>query len=315
MRSASACAPLRPLLPKKPTCTQAVFRPSWQNSQVPSEWANGMITRSPRLTVETSAPTSSPTPMASWPIDWPLSDGAMSAYGQRSEPQMQALVTRTMASVGSTMAGSGTSSTRTSPAAYMIVARMTTTVDRRNRAGVGLSTPPSARQAAERRLRRRALVGRGKQERQPGISSELRRLEHQIEQTDHVMVEQVASRGREPHVGLRPDRAKVRAALEHLVDEGGRPLVVRIPSGFGAQDPRCVVGDGVPIVEELLGAVVEKDVAHVVGRAGRTVEDVRIDGAPKRVGGQIVPATVAHQGQTTGERVKRALHARANHPG
>src|SRR5215216_2169237 len=37
---------------------------------------------------------------------------------------MQALVMRTIASVGSTMEGSGTSSTRTSPAAYMSVARM-----------------------------------------------------------------------------------------------------------------------------------------------------------------------------------------------
>src|SRR5919202_232646 len=37
---------------------------------------------------------------------------------------MQALVTRTMASVGSTREGSGTCSTRTSPAAYIRVARM-----------------------------------------------------------------------------------------------------------------------------------------------------------------------------------------------
>src|SRR4051794_24329453 len=37
---------------------------------------------------------------------------------------MQALVMRMIASVGSTMEGSGTSSTRTSPAAYISVARM-----------------------------------------------------------------------------------------------------------------------------------------------------------------------------------------------
>jgi hypothetical protein len=40
---------------------------------------------------------------------------------------MQARVTRTMASVGSTMEGSGTSSMRTSPAANMTVARMAST--------------------------------------------------------------------------------------------------------------------------------------------------------------------------------------------
>ena len=38
---------------------------------------------------------------------------------------MQALVTRMIASVGSTMEGSGTFSTRTSPALYISVARMT----------------------------------------------------------------------------------------------------------------------------------------------------------------------------------------------
>src|SRR4051794_20180507 len=123
-RSASACAPFIPLLPKKPTCTQAVCSPSWQNAQVPSEKANGMTTTSPRLIVRTSAPTSSTTPIASWPIDCPASDGSMEAYGHRSLPQMQALVTRTSASVGSAIVASGTSSTRTSPAEYMIVARI-----------------------------------------------------------------------------------------------------------------------------------------------------------------------------------------------
>jgi hypothetical protein len=39
-------------------------------------------------------------------------------------PQMQALVTRRIASVGSTMDGSGTFSIRTSPALYITVARM-----------------------------------------------------------------------------------------------------------------------------------------------------------------------------------------------
>jgi hypothetical protein len=44
--------------------------------------------------------------------------------GQRSLPQMQAWVTATIASVGSTRRASGTLSTRTSPAPYMTVARM-----------------------------------------------------------------------------------------------------------------------------------------------------------------------------------------------
>ena len=47
-----------------------------------------------------------------------------SLYGHRSLPQMQARVTRITASVGSTMAASGTFSIRTSWALYMTVARI-----------------------------------------------------------------------------------------------------------------------------------------------------------------------------------------------
>ena len=52
--------------------------------------------------------------------------GAIDWYGQRSLPQMQARVTLTRASVGSISRASGTVSTRTSPAPYMTVARMST---------------------------------------------------------------------------------------------------------------------------------------------------------------------------------------------
>src|SRR5918997_5280729 len=124
MRSASAWAPFRPLSPKKPTCTHAVGSPSWQNVQVPSEDANGITTTSPFLTLLPFDPTSSTTPMASWPIDYPASECSIDAYGHRSLPQIQARVTRMIASVGSTIAGSATSWTRTSPAAYMMVALM-----------------------------------------------------------------------------------------------------------------------------------------------------------------------------------------------
>ena len=72
----------------------------------------------------TSAPTSSTTPIASWPIWRPVSPGFIDLYGQRSLPQIAARVTRTTASVGWTISGSGTFSTRTSPAACMTVARI-----------------------------------------------------------------------------------------------------------------------------------------------------------------------------------------------
>src|SRR4051812_8220226 len=54
----------------------------------------------------------------------PVSLLGISLYGHRSLPQMQARTTRRIASVGSTIDGSGTFWTRTSPAPYMIVARI-----------------------------------------------------------------------------------------------------------------------------------------------------------------------------------------------
>src|SRR2546423_1290955 len=50
MRSASACAPFMPLLPKKPTCTQAVLSPSWQKSDVlaPGSDLTRVVRRLPR---------------------------------------------------------------------------------------------------------------------------------------------------------------------------------------------------------------------------------------------------------------------------
>jgi hypothetical protein len=47
---------------------QAVVMPFWQFGQLPSLNANGEMTKSPFRSVVTSAPTSSTTPMNSWPI-------------------------------------------------------------------------------------------------------------------------------------------------------------------------------------------------------------------------------------------------------
>ncbi len=82
------------------------------------------MTKSPFFNVDTSRPVSSTTPTNSWPIGEPPGVAGMLWYGCRSEPQTHALTTRTIASVGCCSAGSGTVSTRTSPAQYMMVARM-----------------------------------------------------------------------------------------------------------------------------------------------------------------------------------------------
>src|SRR6476659_9503403 len=54
----------------------------------------------------------------------PVSLGSIALYGHRSLPQMPACSTATTASVSSSSLGSGTSSTRTSKAPYMTVARI-----------------------------------------------------------------------------------------------------------------------------------------------------------------------------------------------
>src|SRR4051812_46050256 len=61
--------------------------------------------------------------MNSWPIGVPWSAAGIEWYGCRSLPQTQVRTTRTTASVGASIVGSGSCSTRTSPAPYMTVAR------------------------------------------------------------------------------------------------------------------------------------------------------------------------------------------------
>src|SRR5712691_1823878 len=129
-RTASACAPATSTVPKNPPWMHDVCSPSWQKTQVPSEYANGMTTTSPTFMVRTSAPTASTTPIASCPMWRPVSLCSIVLYGQRSLPQMEARLTAMSASVCSTRRASGTVSTRTSPAPYMTVARMSA-LDRR----------------------------------------------------------------------------------------------------------------------------------------------------------------------------------------
>src|SRR5205823_6411964 len=75
----------------------------------------GTITRSPTFRFLTSGPSSTTSPMNSWPRMSPCSRLGMKAlYRCRSEPQIAVLVTRMMASCGLMIEGSGTFCTRTS---------------------------------------------------------------------------------------------------------------------------------------------------------------------------------------------------------
>ena len=79
-------------------------------------------TRSPAATPRTSGPDLLDVPMNSWPRRDPAGNPKASPALKmcRSEPQMPAIVTRTIASVGSSIAGSCTSSTRTSCAPWKV---------------------------------------------------------------------------------------------------------------------------------------------------------------------------------------------------
>src|SRR5215468_4420897 len=93
------------------------------HSHWPHEIEKGATTRSPRLTRVTAGPTSSTMPMNSWPSTTPLgSPGTRPWYWCRSEPQTALVVMRTTTSVGSTIFGSATDSTRTSPVPCSVIA-------------------------------------------------------------------------------------------------------------------------------------------------------------------------------------------------
>jgi hypothetical protein len=83
---------------------------------VPQAIVDGITTRSPGFRLRTYAPTSSTTPTPSWPRIVPGSiPGTVPRTKCRSVPQIALAVSRTTASWGSSMAGSGTSSSPMSP--------------------------------------------------------------------------------------------------------------------------------------------------------------------------------------------------------
>ncbi len=99
--------------------------PSRHITQWPQEMLNGTTTRSPGLICVTAEPTSCTMPIGSWPRMSPaVMYGPSTSYRCRSEPQIAVEVILTMASVGSWMVGSGTSSTRTSRLPCQVTAFM-----------------------------------------------------------------------------------------------------------------------------------------------------------------------------------------------
>src|SRR5438445_1244064 len=126
-RTRSACAPGRSP-PKGPApriacSSHRAVSPRRQNQHDPHAIWNDTTTRSPGRTPCTSAPIDSTTPTASWPRTAPGSIGALPWRKWRSVPQIAALVTRTIASVGRSMTGAVTSVTSTPPPSANTTAR------------------------------------------------------------------------------------------------------------------------------------------------------------------------------------------------
>ena len=95
--------------------SQPEKKPFLQKKHWPQEIVNGTTTRSPTLSLLFSAPTSTTSPMVSWPSTSPFSiDGMTPSNRCRSEPQIAQAVTLMMASRPSSILGSGTVSQRMS---------------------------------------------------------------------------------------------------------------------------------------------------------------------------------------------------------
>src|SRR5512133_2458591 len=112
MRTYSACVPSI-VLPRiqPPPVAQCEYIPFLQGSHFPHDEMQEMRTRSPFLNVDTAGPVSSTTPTPSCPRMRPSVTVATSPFRMwRSVPQIVVLVTFTMASVGSFIAGLGFSS-------------------------------------------------------------------------------------------------------------------------------------------------------------------------------------------------------------
>src|SRR4051794_35983622 len=130
-----------------------VWSPCSHMKQCPQEIWNGTTTRSPGAISVTSLPTSSTVPIGSCPSTSPSPmNGPITSYRWRSEPQIAVVVIRTTASVGFSMAGSGTVSTRTSRLPCQVTAFMGSFSSGLG-GHVGLPAPPEGKRSACARLR------------------------------------------------------------------------------------------------------------------------------------------------------------------
>jgi hypothetical protein len=146
----------------------------------------------------------------------------------------------------------------------------------------------------------------------PAVGGQVERFVGEGELADDRVVEAFDAGAVELDVVGGPPHAELVAAGGELADEVGQTSVVGVAAGFGAQDGDGVVGDGVPVDEELRRAWVEEQEAGRVRWLDRVVEDVGVEGVAETVGGEDVQATVADVRRGAGHRVEDLLHRRAD---
>jgi len=96
------------------------------------------------------------------------------------------------------------------------------------------------------------------------IGRKRERLERQLEIPDDRVMEALDAGGMDPDVVRGPANSELLAAGGQLPDQVRRLPVVRIPADLGSEQGDGVVGDRVPVTEELGRVRVEEDEPGVV---------------------------------------------------
>src|SRR5215212_11799464 len=168
-----------------------------------------------------------------------------------------------------------------------------------------------AREEVEVLRGRRAGFGGIGEHRQAVIGRDLHRLVGELEVADDRVVQALDACVVEANVVRRPLGAERLALRRELSDELGQAAVVRVATGFGAQDRDQLIGHVVPIEVEVLGAGVEEREPGGIG--GPTRRDVdRVERVAERVGGHDVQVAVADEGGRCRHGVQDAPHARSD---
>ena len=145
----------------------------------------------------------------------------------------------------------------------------------------------------------------------PVVGDEVERVEVEREVADERMMDSFRAGAVEGDVVSGPSDAECVAAGGEFADEVGESSVERVASGLGSKDADGVVGDLVPVDEELPCAWVQEDESGRVDRAVRVGVQRGVERSAEGVRGEDVTVGVADERRSP-ECVEDALHGRAD---